>query len=75
MRRFHTIEKITDYGARQVLFKRGNKILAWAEERPSLNWEFFIGKPSIRPHIVYIAKSYIDAEQNIIQLLKRRNEV
>lgn len=75
MRRFHTIEKVTDYGARQVLFKRGNKILAWAEERPSLNWEFFIGKPSIRPHIVYIANSYIDAERNIITLLKRRNEV
>lgn len=59
----------------RFLFKRGNKILAWAEERPSLNWEFFIGKPSIKPRITYIARSYEEAETRIITLLKRRNEV
>lgn len=79
MNRFHTVERITDYGVKQVLFKRGNKILAWAEElftfRQSLKWEFFIGKPSIRPQITYTARSYEEAETRIMTLLKRRKEV
>ena len=72
-KRFHTIEKLTDYGARQVLFKKGNKILAWAEQRPSLSWEYSLGKPNQKPRILHITTGYSTAEYDIIRMLEDNN--
>ena len=74
-KRFHTIEKLTDYGAKQVLFKRGNKILAWAEQRPSLSWEYSLGKPNPKPRILHITTGYPTAEYDIIRMLEDRGEI
>ena len=30
----HFVERVTDYGAEQVLLKKGNKILGWTENYP-----------------------------------------
>lgn len=75
-KRFHTVEKLTDYGARQVLFKRGNKILAWAEEQPNLSWEYALGKKTFKTWLIsQVAKSYQQAETHIIQQLEDRGEI
>ena len=74
-KRFHTIERLTDYGARQVLFKKGNKILAWAEQRPSLSWEYSLGKPNQKPRVLHITTGYSTAETHIIQQLEDRGEI
>ena len=74
MCRFHTIEKITDYGVNQVLFKRGNKILAFAEDRFG-KWLYWFGKPSKKPNIGYWQNSYEDVEKDILNVLQKRKEV
>lgn len=75
-KRFHTIEKLTDYGAKQILFKKGNKILAWAEQRPSLSWEYSLGKKTFKTWLIsQVAKSYQQAETDIIQQLEDRGEI
>ena len=74
-KRFHTIEKLTDYGAKQVLFEKGNKILAWAEQKPSLSWKYALGKPTQKPKTLYITTGYSTAETHIIQQLEDRGEI
>ena len=53
MNRFHTVEKTTDYGTQQILFKRGKKILAWIEKRTwdwgDVQWDYGLGIPSKKP--------------------------
>lgn len=76
MNRFHTLEKITDYGSRVVLFKRGKKGLAWAEERESWNiWLYGLGIPSKKPKTYYWSDTYQEAESNILKILKDKDEV
>ena len=74
MRRFHTIEKFIEYGANQVLFKKGNKILAFAEDRLG-KWLYWFGKPSKKPSMGYWQNSYEDVEKDILNVLQKRNEV
>lgn len=64
MKRFHTIEKITDDGTIRILFKRGNKIIAFAENK-FRTWLYWFGKPSKRPSVCYWKTTYEDVEKDI----------
>lgn len=79
MNRFHTVERTTDYGTQQILFKRGKKILAWIEKRTwdwgDVQWDYGLGIPSKKPHVYYWANDYDKAETDILEMLKDRNEV
>ena len=75
-KRFYTIEKLTDYGATQILFKKGNKILAWVEERVDRSWQYALGKPNFKTWLIsQVAKSYQHAETDIIQQLEDMGEI
>lgn len=50
----HFVERVTDYGAEQVLLKKGNKILGWTENYPENTaaynergkWFWCVGNPN-----------------------------
>lgn len=54
MNKLHFFERVTDYGAEQVLLKSGNKILAWIEPYPNSTpvynergkWWYAFGNPN-----------------------------
>jgi len=69
------IERVTDYGAKQEVLKRGNKILGWIEQYASNNanvheigkWFFALGKPSQKYPIQYVCDNVEEAEHKLFE--------
>ena len=68
MTKLKFVERITDYGTKQVILKSGNKILAWVEERSDKCYYAF-GKPSNSNYISFVVDSIEDGKQKILENL------
>ena len=68
MTKLKFVERITDYGTKQVILKSGNKILAWVEDR-SDKYYYAFGKPSDSSYISFVVDSIEDGKQKILENL------
>ena len=68
MTKLRFVERITDYGTKQVILKSDNKILAWVEER-SNKYYYAFGKPSDSNYISFVVDSIEDGKQKILENL------
>lgn len=63
----HLVRKDTDYGAFREIFKDGNKIIGWIEQRPNGDFYYAYGKPTQKePYMIYICETLDEAERRII---------
>lgn len=71
------VERTTNYGAKQVLLKNGNKILAWIESYPKytavdeeVNKYFYaFGKPSDNNYLSFRVDTIAEGKQKILENL------
>ena len=68
MTKLQFVERMTDYGTKQVILKSGNKILAWVEER-SDKYYYAFGKPSNSNYVSFVVDSIEEGKQKILENL------
>lgn len=70
-------ERTTNYGAKQVLLKNGNKILAWIESYPKYTavdeednkYFYAFGKPSDNNYLSFRVDTIAEGKQKILENL------